>query len=245
LNTASASSDGGLDEALGLAVGVWSVEAGANGFEGEIAASLGEQKRTEARPIVGHDATHPDAEVGEVGHGLAEEGSGGIVFFVGEQGGEGDAGVVVDSDVEELPTGAAGFVLRVASEAMAGFVDASQLLDVDLKVRIRQKEYLFRNGSPHPTLHLVDWHWQSNGTTLGEGEWAYARLYQNSSQRLRHLAPWVHRSTSTMASTSHRSQPKTSHHPFQTRCQQPLDTPQLKPWCNGGVSVLYLASNTR
>jgi hypothetical protein len=44
---------------------------------------------------------------------LTQEAAGGNSFFVGEHGGEGDAGVVVDGDVEELPAGVASFVLRM------------------------------------------------------------------------------------------------------------------------------------
>ena len=41
--------------------------------------------------------------------------------------------MVVDGHVEELPSGAAGFILRVAGDAVAGLVDAGQLLDVDVQ----------------------------------------------------------------------------------------------------------------
>src|ERR1022692_1394956 len=86
-----------------------------------------------SRTVVGHDATDLDAQVGEVGHGLAEEVAGGGSFFIGQQGGEGDAGVVVDGDIKKLPAGAAGFILGIAGDAMAGLVDTSQLLNVDVQ----------------------------------------------------------------------------------------------------------------
>lgn len=39
---------------------------------------------------------------------------------------------VVDGNVEELPAGAAGFVLGIAGDAVSGPVDAGLLLDVDV-----------------------------------------------------------------------------------------------------------------
>jgi len=43
------------------------------------------------------------------------------------------ARVVIDRDVEELPTGAAGLVTRVAGDAMAGPDDAGEPLDADME----------------------------------------------------------------------------------------------------------------
>ena len=88
--------DGGLDEAFGLAIGARSVDASAGVAELEIATGLCEEGGAEARAVVGHDATNLDAEVSEVGHGLAEEAAGGSRFLIGKQGGKGDARVVVD-----------------------------------------------------------------------------------------------------------------------------------------------------
>src|SRR3981081_1116004 len=68
--------DGGLNEAFRLAIGAGSVDAGTDVVEGKVAASLREQEGTEARAIVGHDAAHRNAEMSEVGHGLAAEGMG-------------------------------------------------------------------------------------------------------------------------------------------------------------------------
>src|ERR1017187_5659588 len=100
--------NGSLDEAFGFAIGARSVNASAGVSELQIAAGLGKEGGAEARTVVGHDAPDLDAEVGEVGHGLAEEAAGRSCFFIGQQGGEGDAGVVVDGDIQKLPAGAAG-----------------------------------------------------------------------------------------------------------------------------------------
>lgn len=41
--------------------------------------------------------------------------------------------MIVDGDVEELPTGAVGLIARVAGEAVAGLDDAGEFLDVDVQ----------------------------------------------------------------------------------------------------------------
>ena len=63
-----------------------------------------------------------------------EEGDGARGGFVGEELGEGEAGVVVDGDVEVLPAGAADVIaLAVAGDAVAGAHDAGELLDVEVE----------------------------------------------------------------------------------------------------------------
>ena len=74
--------DGGLDEAFGLAVSAGSVDAGANVFEIEFAAGLGEAVGIKAGAVVGHDAARSNAETGEVNHGLVQEVAGGCGGFV-------------------------------------------------------------------------------------------------------------------------------------------------------------------
>lgn len=46
---------------------------------------------------------------------------------------EGEAGSVVDADMDELPAGAAGLaLLRIAGDAMADLAEAAKLLDIDV-----------------------------------------------------------------------------------------------------------------
>src|ERR1017187_7723039 len=125
--------NGSLDEAFGFTIGARSVNASAGVSELQIAAGLGKEGGAEARTVVGHDAPDLDAEVGEVGHGLAEEAAGRSCFFIGQQGGEGEAGGVLDGDIQKLPAGAAGFILGIAGDAMSGLVDAGRLLNVDVQ----------------------------------------------------------------------------------------------------------------
>src|ERR1035438_1106261 len=138
--------NGSLDEAFGFAIGARSVNASAGVSELQIAAGLGKEGGAEARTVVGHDAPDLDAEVGEVGHGLAEEAAGRSCFFIGQQGGEGDAGVVVDGDIQKLPAGAAGFILGIAGDAMAGLVNAGQLLNVDVQQVAGSRKFVAHDG---------------------------------------------------------------------------------------------------
>src|SRR5579862_5368082 len=140
--------DGGLDEAFGFAVGARSVDARANVFELKIAAGLSEEVGVKAGTVIGHDAANGDAQASEVSRGLAQECAGGNRLFVGQQGGESDAGVIVDGDVEELPAGAAGFVLGISGKAMARFGNAGQLFDVDVQ-QIAGSGMLVANDGNH------------------------------------------------------------------------------------------------
>jgi len=63
--------------------------------------------------------------------------------------------VIIDGDIEELPACAAGFVLRIASDAMAGLDDAGQLFDVEVKQVARSCMFVAHDGSgrlDHPDL---------------------------------------------------------------------------------------------
>ncbi len=58
-------------------------------------------------------------------------------------------------------------------------------------------------------------------------EWAYARLYQNSSERNLSLLPWIHDYNWHRPHASLNQMPPIS--PLRTRCQQPRETPHLAP----------------
>ena len=139
--------DGGLDEALGFAVGFWGIDAGADGLDLELAAGLSEERGAETRAIVGHDAADSNAKLGEVGDSLAKEAARRDSLFVREHGGEGDARVVVDGDVKKLPARAPGFVLRVAGDAMTRFADTRQFLDVDVQQVAGSRVFITHDGN--------------------------------------------------------------------------------------------------
>ena len=124
---------GGLDEALGLAVRTRRVGPGVDELEAEPAAEVAEASGAVARAVVGHDAFDGDAEAGVVGDGGPEEGGRAGLALAGHDPAEGDAGGVVDGDMDELPAGAAVAVaVPPAGDAMAGPVELPELLDVDV-----------------------------------------------------------------------------------------------------------------
>src|ERR1700676_663904 len=93
----------GLDEALGLAVGFWGVGLGADVLEAKPFAEPTESEGFVAGAVVGHDALDLDAEAVIVGERSFEEGRSAALSLAGHHLGEGDARVVVDGDMDELP----------------------------------------------------------------------------------------------------------------------------------------------
>src|SRR5438067_5941392 len=124
----------GLDEALGLAVGFRRVGLGADVLEAEVAASVAEGEGLIAAAVVGHDADDGDAEAFVISHGRLEEGSGAVDLLVRLDLGEGDAGVIVNADVDELPADAAAVALAgaIAGDAVADPVETTELFDIDV-----------------------------------------------------------------------------------------------------------------
>src|SRR5882757_2651817 len=88
--------EGSLDEALGLAIGLWSVRSGEAMLEAEGGDGGAHGVGAVAGAIVGVNALGVDAVLLEEGQGGMEEGDGALRGFIGEELGEGEAGVVVD-----------------------------------------------------------------------------------------------------------------------------------------------------
>src|SRR5438874_705104 len=122
----------GLDEALGLAVGFRRVGLGADVLEAEVAASVAEGEGLIAAAVVGHDADDGDAEAFVISHGRLEEGSGAVDLLVRLDLGEGDARVIVNADVDELPADAAAVDLAgaIAGDAVAAPVEPSEIIAI-------------------------------------------------------------------------------------------------------------------
>lgn len=89
--------EGGLDEALGLAIG----------FRRIGVASPGEGFRFVAGAIVPHDPRNGDTEAGIIGDGRIEKGNGAVLSLIRQDLREGDAGGIVDCDVNIFPADAA------------------------------------------------------------------------------------------------------------------------------------------
>jgi len=123
-----------LDEALGLSIGLGRVGLGSQMFDAKACASAGEVLCAIARAIVGHDAGDGDPERTIVVDGVVEEGDCTRRPLVGEDLSAGEAGMVVDRDVDELPSDPTfvGMTGAVTGDAVADLPEACQLLNVDV-----------------------------------------------------------------------------------------------------------------
>ena len=83
--------------------------------------------------MVGEDGLDGDAVVFVEGNGLMESGQDAGSFFIWENGGKSQAGVVVDCDVERLGAGAWIAVGAIASGADAGLEKAAKIFNIKMK----------------------------------------------------------------------------------------------------------------
>ena len=96
----------GLDEAFGFAVGARSVGPGEDVFDTQLVEEGRDGLRAVSRAIVAHELADTDAEGGEVRQGLAQELGDAADLLIRHDLGVGHARSVINSDVDELPTGA-------------------------------------------------------------------------------------------------------------------------------------------
>lgn len=117
-----------LDKAFGFAVGLWRVGPSAAVLEAHLKTNVAKLVEAIAAAVIGEQGAHGDAMAGEKINGFLEKGDGGIGFLIRKDLGEGQAGVVVDGDMQSFPPRV--FVLT-AAPAVA--VDAAQykLLSID------------------------------------------------------------------------------------------------------------------
>ena len=101
-------SESGLDEAFCLSVGSGRVGSGEAVFDASCPDDLPEAPVPITGAVVGEDALDGDGEARVEGSGHEEEEQGGAVLLIGQDGGEGDPGVVVDGDVQILVACARG-----------------------------------------------------------------------------------------------------------------------------------------
>ena len=123
----------GLDEALGLAIGLRPTGFGKAMLEAELLAGLSEEFGAISGAAIGEDAQDGDAMVLVEGDGLVKGGEDALGFFVWKEGGEGEAGMLIDGDVKRFDADP-----RVAHGAITGGTDAwrleaAQLLDVEVE----------------------------------------------------------------------------------------------------------------
>jgi hypothetical protein len=123
----------GLDEAFGLAVGLGAIGSCEEVADAQLVAGSGEELGTISRAAIGKDALDVDAVSLVEGDGLMEGGQDAGSFFIWENGGESQAGMIVDGDVEGLDAGAWIAVGTIAGGPDAGLEETAKLFNIKVK----------------------------------------------------------------------------------------------------------------
>jgi hypothetical protein len=131
-----------LDEAFGLAVGLRPVRTGEAMLEVQLTAGLGEEPGAISGAAVGEDALDADAEGLVKVDGLVKSGQDAGGLFIREEGGESQAGMIVDGDVETLDTGARIAMRTVAGGADAGLMETAKLFNIKMKELARSGAFV-------------------------------------------------------------------------------------------------------
>src|SRR5438876_5132817 len=156
------------DEALGLAVRLWTIGAGAQVADAERAAGERVQRGDVGGPVVGQQALDRDPVAGVVGARSAQEANRRLRLLVRQHLGIGEPAVIVDRDVHELPAdglpaATLGVDARVVvvlaqtvADALAGTaLDPPEPLDVDVHElagpRALVADRLLEPDPPQPT----------------------------------------------------------------------------------------------
>jgi hypothetical protein len=124
----------GLDEALGLSVGLWRVRFGSQMLDFEPAQGLGVAAGSKARAIVGHDALDLDAEASKEAQGVEEKMQAGASLLIGQDFRIGEPRMVVDRQMHIFPADPSGLALAraVIGDAVADPIELAELFDVDV-----------------------------------------------------------------------------------------------------------------
>jgi hypothetical protein len=111
---------------------VWSVRLGTDVLDAEVPTSVAEGECLVTAPIVGHGASDGDAEAFIISR--LKKGHSAVRRLIGLDLGEGDAGMVVNADVDEIPASAAALVRTrpIAGDAVADTLKTPELFDVDV-----------------------------------------------------------------------------------------------------------------
>ncbi len=123
----------GLDEAFGLAIGLWAIGSGKEMADAQLVAGGGEELGAVGRAAIGEDALDEDAVSLVKGDGLVECGQDAGSFFVREERGKSQAGMVINGDMEGLDTGAWVAMGTIAGGADAGLEKAAKLFNIKMK----------------------------------------------------------------------------------------------------------------
>ncbi len=83
--------------------------------------------------VVAHDPLHFNAQRSEVSQGAFEEEDSAVLAFIGHDLSKGEAGSVIDANMDVFPTGAAHLIASIVGHAVAGADNAAELFDVEVE----------------------------------------------------------------------------------------------------------------
>jgi hypothetical protein len=102
-------------------------------FETQQLASVAELVGAITAAVVGEQGAHADAVASEEVQGIAQEGDGGVGLLIGQDLSEGQAGVVVDGDVQSFPSGMFVLAATASVSALRDLLEAGHALDVEME----------------------------------------------------------------------------------------------------------------
>lgn len=141
-----------LDKAFGFTVGAWGVGTGEVMAQAEFNHSRVKSVRAIAVTVIGEQATNGDAQSGVVSNGGAQEGDSASGGEVGQDLSEGNTGVVIDGDMDVLPS-AVMFPSATSIGARNNCGEASQLLNIEVQ-QIAGRSMLIANQG-HSRLQIA------------------------------------------------------------------------------------------
>ncbi len=145
--------EGGLDEAFGFAVGARCVGARKVMANAELQAGLAESARAVAMAVIGEQPANANTQSGVIGHSSAKKSNCRSAGEVGQDLGEGHAGVIVNGDVQILPP-----TMMLPAPTSIGsddhFGKAAQMLDIEME-QIAGSGVLVANHG-HSGLQVAD-----------------------------------------------------------------------------------------
>ena len=89
--------------------------------------------RAIAAAVIGEQGADGDAVASEEVNGILEKGDGGVGLLIGEDLGEGQTRVIVDGDVQGLPSGMFVLTTTAAIAAPGDLLEAGHALDIEME----------------------------------------------------------------------------------------------------------------
>jgi hypothetical protein len=117
-------------------------------FEAQLLAGGGKEPGAIRGTAVGEDGLDGDAVGAVKSQSLLESGQDAGDFFVGQEGGESQAGMIIDGDVERLHTRARVAMGAVAGGADAGLGEAAKLFNIKMQELAWERAFVAEDGRP-------------------------------------------------------------------------------------------------